>query len=433
MKNYLSFIPSAAAVLLAAGVTGCVDDSYDLDNINTDIEVKIKDLTVPIKLDAITLSNVFDLEDDSVIKEGTDGNYSVVLDGDFKSDPIRIAEVSIDPGAVESITTPIVKYDGTGVELPPVNIGETAMAYEVTEANTTFSFTSSVIDKSIRSIDKIKGNWSITLTLDLSDMNDLFNSLEFRDLILSLPAGFHTTSYPCTAGNVSVGNLSVSAGSSTVVVLDIDEIDLTKFNSTQYTFTPATGDTNNGKIHFEGELGVKSGFLVGKTNATVSSQPQQVVLNIYPILSNISVTSVSGTIGFALDNFSVEDATLTDLPDFLNDDNTKITLSNPQLYFSLNNPVATDNLNAVTGLTLTSYKNATKVNTCTLDAGEEVVLGTDKGNAGPYNFCLAPSIPAEFYPGYAGSQFVRFTSLSRLLEGDGLPSVIAVNFDNPRV
>lgn len=433
MKSHFNLRLAASCAIMPMLLAGCVDDSYDLENINTDIEVKVNELVVPINLDEITLSSVFDLKDDSAIKEGANGEYAVIIDGEFSSDPIHINAVTINPGSIQPITSNILKYEGTGVNLPPISIGEQSLAYEITEAVTDFSFSSTQIDKSIRSLEKIKGDWNIDITIKVQDDNSLFSSLGFQKLVLQLPAGFHTSSYPCNNGMVSIGDLNLSQSTTTSVTVKIDEIDISKFSAGEYSFTPASGNSNNGTISLSGKIGVATGYLVGKTNKTSSNIPQQVVMVTTPKMAKINVSSVTGTIGFAIDNFDAQDADINDLPDFLNDDNTHITLSNPQLYFGLNNPVAGDKLNAVTGLQLDSYKNGTKVNSCSLDNNGVVKLGYDKGVAGPYNFCLSPKNPASYYGDYSGAEYVAFTSLSQLLEGDGLPSKISVNFLNPRI
>ena len=47
--------------------TGCVDDNYDLSDIDTTTRVEVKDLTIPVNIDAVTLSDILDLDDDSKI------------------------------------------------------------------------------------------------------------------------------------------------------------------------------------------------------------------------------------------------------------------------------------------------------------------------------------------------------------------------------
>ncbi|MDE7386779.1 MAG: hypothetical protein K2N28_06530 [Muribaculaceae bacterium] len=412
-------------------MTGCVDDSYDLENINTDVEVKVNDLVIPINLDAITLSNAFDLDDGSVIKE-INGEYAVVVNGDFHSDPINIKPVVINPGTISPIESTVYKFDGIP-GAPSVPVEGRVVAYEIHEAVTDFSFGSSNVDSSIRDLLNIKGSWNITLNLMLSDLNSAFEHIEFQQLTLTLPAGMHVSNYPCTNGDVSLGNVVVSVGRPSAITLAVDEIDFTKFTAAGFKFTPGTEGANNGNIQFNGKVGVKSGYVLGALKPVVLTEPQLVKLTVTPQLNTINVKSVSGNVNYQIDGFDVANVTLDDIPDMLRDDDTNITLANPQLYFSVNNPMADYGLTASSGLTLESYKysNPRPVKVCELDAGSLIKINADKGIDGPYNFCLSPSKPDGYYEGYAAADFVGFKSLSDLLSGDGLPDYVKVTFNAP--
>lgn len=429
MKKSIKLMAVTATTLAAATLTGCVDDAYDLENINTDVEVKVNDLVVPINLDAITLSNAFDLDPESVVKE-INGEYAVVVDGKFKSDPITVNPVEIVPGSVNPIRCTIFEYKGTDIDLP---VGAQSISYLITEATTDFSFSSNAVDRTIQGLKKIKGTWNIDVKLNLSDNNGLFSTLSFHQLKLQLPEGMHVSNYPCAKGLVSVGDIAMNIGRETVVTLTIDEIDFTSFDSNTWSFTPAVGDKDNGKVSFNGHVGVASGYVLGATNSTSTSIPQNVELQVNPVMNKINVKSVTGTIFYNIDNFNVADVELTDLPDMLRQEGTDVSLANPQLYLSINNPVANYDLEAYSGLTLTSMKDGSPVNVCSLDEGVNIELGYDKGIAGPYNFCLAPVDPKNYYDGFAGAKFVGYKSLSRLLSGSGLPDIVKVNFDKPHV
>lgn len=431
MKKSLAYKTLIGLPLAALAMTGCVDDAYDLENINTDVEVKVNDLVVPIKLDAITLSNAFDLDDESVIKE-INGEYAVVVDGDFHSDPININPVVIDPGTVNPIESTVYKFDGVS-GAPSVPVEGRTVAYEITEAVTDFSFGSDHVDSSIRDLKDIKGSWNITLNLMLSDLNNAFTHVEFQNLMLTLPAGMHVSNYPCTNGNVSLGTVIVTGGQASAITLAVDEIDFTKFSASTYKFTPGAEGANNGSLKFNGKVGVKSGYVLGVLRPVVLTEPQLVKLTITPQLKTINVKKVSGNVKYDIDGFNVANVTLDDLPDMLRDDNTDITLANPQLYISINNPMANYGLTASSGLTLESYKYGSNapVKVCMLDAGSAIKIDTDKGINGPYSFCLSPAKPSNYYEGYAGAGFVGFKSLSGLLSGNGLPDYVKVTFDAP--
>ncbi len=67
---------------VALSLFACVDNAYDLSNIDSTIGVKVNELVVPLKLDAITLQNMLNLEDNSQIKE-INGEYAFLEEGSF--------------------------------------------------------------------------------------------------------------------------------------------------------------------------------------------------------------------------------------------------------------------------------------------------------------------------------------------------------------
>lgn len=49
MKHYLLY---AAGLIAAASVTSCVDDKYDLSDIDTTARIQVDNLTIPVNVDA---------------------------------------------------------------------------------------------------------------------------------------------------------------------------------------------------------------------------------------------------------------------------------------------------------------------------------------------------------------------------------------------
>ena len=172
-------------------LTACFDDNYDLSDIDTTTEIKVNNLVVPVNLDEITLSNVFDLDDESVVKE-IDGSYAVLVDGDFKSDDININAVSLAKPVIPASTTTITLLSNTGgITLPPVSSTEMTLAYEITGFHSAFTYTSANVDKSIRSLSKIAVDWTITVDLTVLNQGNVINSEAFSNLSLKIPAGLH--------------------------------------------------------------------------------------------------------------------------------------------------------------------------------------------------------------------------------------------------
>jgi hypothetical protein len=105
-------------------------------------------------------------------------------------------------------------------------------------------------------------------------------------------------------------------------------------------------------------------------------------------------------------------------------------LANPQVYVSLNNPLAKDGVYAQSGLAITSqWPNASK--TASLDNGVFTISGTE---ANPLNvFCMSPTLPENYYSGYENAEHIPFSGLAEVLSGDGLPSSLKVALENPNV
>ncbi len=48
------FLCCAAAASAVVGLTGCVDDKYDLSDIDTTTRIQVNDLVLPVNIDAVT-------------------------------------------------------------------------------------------------------------------------------------------------------------------------------------------------------------------------------------------------------------------------------------------------------------------------------------------------------------------------------------------
>lgn len=75
-------------------MTSCVDDKYDLSDIDTTVKVDVNHLTIPVNIDQIDLSSIIDLDEEDNIKV-IDGQYVIVEEGDFNSDEINIPDITL--------------------------------------------------------------------------------------------------------------------------------------------------------------------------------------------------------------------------------------------------------------------------------------------------------------------------------------------------
>lgn len=98
--NYFIFGISLACLALSS----CVDDNYDLSDIDTTVRVDVNNLTIPVNLDEIELKSILDESEQIKI---IDNQYMVTEDGTFESASIRIGRVDVTSSPINSFVVDI--------------------------------------------------------------------------------------------------------------------------------------------------------------------------------------------------------------------------------------------------------------------------------------------------------------------------------------
>lgn len=428
------FLPALALASLT--LSGCIDDKYDLSDVDTTIGIQVSNLTIPVNLDAITLSNILSLDDGSVIKD-VDGYYAVLINGDFTSSDISVNPITIDAPVV----SPIVTQGSRSGNLPPLGLGEVFFSYNINEASTDFSFTTSTVDHSIRAIYEVAVDWTISLKLSVNDLSESFTSYVLSGVKLRLPKGLTTEGYTNVDGVITLPEITTARGQSSYTIdIPVSRINFNELPASEYTFTPAPDSETQGTLSLNSSIAIVEGTVKGSADTNIST-PLSLDFEILPVMSDIHIKAFTGLLEYQLDDFNIEDVTLNDLPDLLTDPSTNISLANPQLYLSINNPMANYKVKAYSGLTLTPRRGDEIGSPVSLNPGQVIEIGYDKGISGPYKFCLSPSAPSTYFRGevdgsqvdYTGAAHVGYTALSDVLAGEGLPETIAVDFTDARI
>ena len=86
--------------------SACVDNNYDLADLDTTSEFQVKDLVLPMNLDEIYLKNIIDVESSEQILID-DNKYVFIEEGGFSSENITIPQVEIPAPNIESVTSTI--------------------------------------------------------------------------------------------------------------------------------------------------------------------------------------------------------------------------------------------------------------------------------------------------------------------------------------
>lgn len=414
-------------------LTGCIDDNYDLSDIDTTSQFKVNDLVLPFNLDPITLGDIIEIKDGEQIKEITVNGktfYAVQESGSFKSDPINIPGFHTDAPQLAPATLEFQLGGGSrNATKAPANALTLGIKNPI---NKQVVYSASNIDSSIKEItDLFTDDLSIALDFTASPEVVQLADVELTDLTLDLPKGLTVESIVPETGSYNDGRLIIPSlkleDGKALLYLKATAINLPANNSGI--------DYESHTLNLSTEVNIESANLVVTPKDDAPADlPSEVSLDIDYSISPLDVTAVSGKIQYLLegDALKISPISLSNIPDFLSGDGTNLILANPQIYLSVNNPVADEQLGYQTGLQLTAIRENGEDKVFNLDNGYFRV-GFDKGPEGPYNFCLSPDMPANVPSAYANPEHVAFSDLGYVISGNGIPQSIDIKLVEPQV
>lgn len=423
MKSFSTVFPSVALAVSCLMLTGCIDDNYDLSDIDTTVRVPVDNLVIPINIDAVHLKNIMELSDGSVIKV-IDGQYTVQYDGAFESSPIKIDPITMDapdlPASYSNIPTAgaaqILEQTGQ-IEFPLPACG---VSYTYDRAD---------VSPDIESLTDIGTVFTIKLRIGFENGNSYLDEVMFKDLKFQLPKGLTMASgegqYDPATGFYTVPDGKSDWRIQREVTFSANTVNLAKAGIV----------FGNHELCYSDRISLLEGkVLIKRGNLTVAPDRLPAVMRFFNDvdLSQINVDWASGRMHYAIDDFEVPDVEITGLPDILSQDQTDIILGNPQIYLKLNNPVGIYNMWARTGLAITPWRGGTASATCRLDDGSLVIPATSMA-LDEIAYCLAPVNPGKYPGGYASPTFGKFSSLRGVLAGNGLPDRLHINLENPEI
>lgn len=410
-------------------MVSCVDDNYDLSDIDTTTRISVNDLTIPVNIDPVTLGDVITFDENSKIQPVTIGGkefYALSEKGSFGSDPITIAGVSATPSPLSPTHETLESLVGSSGKPARTRSTEYVKAYKLEEIGNDFSYNSIKIDDAIVKINSVTtDSFEFKLTLQVVDQSYHITDMVFSDMLIRAPKGLTCTpstgTYDPATGYWRVDRVQVQSSRAEIYLT------ATGVNFDQGGY----GIRADRTLEFSSEFRIQSGVVTVTADGLVL--PDQVDFYIYYGVDNLKVKTFTGDIKYDLEGISIAPVTLSDIPDFLQGDETNLELANPQLYLSINNPVGDVPLDCQTGFLFTAIRDNGTARTFRPD--ENVVIGHNYGVAGPYNFVLTPegnqiTTPADFA---TNLKRIKFNSLGGLLAGSGLPSQIRIDLENPCV
>lgn len=330
-----------SAVLLLTSLvvtTSCIDNSYDLDkDIDMTINVGGQYLAFPIgSTEEITLDKIIK------VKEGDDLQvinkaYHLIRKDDIAQSTTKVGLAKMDPtmASISDITVvnplefPIIA-DYTKEDL--ISSGDIKIKI-------------SDIDQTVKEIGSLTAKGNVVLSISFKLDGDLeYNKVSFENLKIVFPEFLKFEAKEGLVGNTyTIGSQQIDK-----------EFGLNiQFEVTGFSFGTEPG---KGKKIEDGSFSLKEAVTVATgVKITGINLSKKASLNITPaiVLEAMEINSITGTIKPKI-NIDPTDIKLSNLPDFLQDDDVKLDITNPIISFKANNPLKTNiELDGV----MTGYKN----------------------------------------------------------------------------
>ena len=210
-----NFLRISAFALVACLLSSCVDEKYDLNNVDLTVGTT-GDLTLPTSsTDSIILKNLMDLKDDGIVQI-INGEYYIVEDGKADIPKINIDNISIPSPSLTNIETSIDAndiannartLDSSSEEMITISL----FGYEFQIPNMTYEYTikekdkayynidvtSSEVPSEVVRLDKVVFVDETTLDADIQvyfdEDHSFINKVHLDSLKVTLPKGLHVS------------------------------------------------------------------------------------------------------------------------------------------------------------------------------------------------------------------------------------------------
>ena len=453
-------------LLLTLPLQSCIDSDYNLSDLDTNVTVPVNNLTLPLNMESLTLHTVLDLDENSQVKEHN-GQYAVVVEGTFESDPIQVDNFNMNGADIENIVGKATKSTGNArARVKKTKSGELerlVAQYTLPTEKTNVSISGKDVTEAIQSLKSVNVNTSISTKVNIDKekkLNDVVKSMRVENFSFKVPKGLEGTLVLKTKDGKQYTTDKIDSKTG-VAEFDAEEIVMPdgefemEFNvsSLNEDILEQTLDQikENDNFSVEDNFGVNDGA-IGIYDSDFKDQykdktdeekynalPDELNYVSEQEMTDISVEDFSGNLDYAVEDVNIEPIDLSDVPDLLNQTGTYLNFTNPQLYLSLNNPVADgaeQTVPASTKFEITSVDKDGKENKYSLDKGEEIVA-----DAADNYFYLSPKTVenADKYESFEQAEHVKFSTLGQILSGGdeatslGIPTQLVVKAIDTRV
>lgn len=349
------FIATALLLTSLEVTTSCIDNSYDLNkDIDMTVNVGGEHLAIPVGYtEQITLDKIIELDEGDDLQL-VNGEYHLL-----KSDKIDETNTSVKMVTVNASSNPInsikVINDRTYPQPEDVTVEDIESEGSVnTEAHG--------IDEAVIEIGSLTANTpaKLTLSFEINKTSSIsYSDVTIDKMTITFP-DFIKFEEGQSGLNGQVLTISNKTLSSSTYTIDL--------YISKYVFGEKYGDGNKVKEE-NGDriIKIENQKITVKTDVTVHQARGTGSLSITPtaILAAMTVSEVNGTIKPDMDVKPTE-VELTNLPDFLQDEEVKLDITNPVFSFKANNPLNEEI--EMDGI-MTGYKNGKVTKTVKIGSG----------------------------------------------------------------
>lgn len=347
---------ATALLLTSLGVTtSCIDNSYDLNkDIDMTVNVGGEHLAIPVGYtEQITLDKIIELDEGDDLQL-VNGEYHLL-----KSDKIDETNTSVKMVTVNESSNPINSIN----VLNNVDYSQPGdVTVEDIESEGSVNTEAHGIDEAVIEIGSLTANTpaKLTLSFEINKTSSIsYSDVTIDKMTITFP-DFIKFEEGQSGLNGQVLTISNETLSSSTYTIDL--------YISKYVFGEKYGDGNKVKEE-NGDriIKIENQKITVKTDVTVHQAQGTGSLSITPtaILAAMTVSEVNGTIKPDMDVKPTE-VELTNLPDFLQDEEVKLDITNPVFSFKANNPLNEEI--EMDGI-MTGYKNGKVTKTVKIGSG----------------------------------------------------------------
>lgn len=329
----------------------CVDNKYDLDkDIDMTVNVGGEYLTIPAgSTDTAFLSKIIEVEAGDILQpDAATRVYHLT-----KKDAIYVEPTEVEKVTVHGSETRLEKglVYPSGLQIGSINV-------ELNESNS-LEADAEEIDEALKELGALEAQTPVAVTVAFEFSGDLnYASVKAKNLKIKFPDFLVFEEGEVEEGNILILNETLSTEPRTLNVIG-------------YKFGRKAGE---GKPVVDGSISIKGDVsMQGVVEVTNIQNTGSLGMVMHVTLDEMTINSVTGVImpKIKAETTKIE---LSDLPDFLKDEETRLDIANPVVLLKANNPLETP---IEVGAVLTPLKNNTVVPGKTVEiASGDIVLAS---------------------------------------------------------